>query len=93
MGGTLLNGPILHGIGDLASGGTIQRRSLGQALLPFLVGGGRETLLHLLLTKHHFAKQSGNVRGLFTHCGINPFKIKYAAVPRGKQTVWETGLT
>ena len=93
MGGTLLNGPILHGIGDLAGGGTIQRRSLGQALLPFLVGGGGETLLHLLLTKHHFAKQSGNVRGLFTHCGINPFKIKYAAAPREKQTVWETGLT
>ena len=93
MGGTLLNGPVLHGVGDLAGGGTIQRRSLGQALLPFLVGGGRETLLHLLLTKHHFAKQIGNVRGLFTHCGINPFKIKYAAAPRGKQTVWETGLT
>lgn len=93
MGGTLLNGPVLHGVGDLASGGTIQRRSLGQALLPFLVGGGGETLLHLLLTKHHFAKQSGNVRGLFTHCGINPFKIKYAAAPREKQTVWETGLT
>ena len=93
MGGTLLNGPILHGIGDLAGGGTIQRRSLGQALLPFLVGGGGETLLHLLLTKHHFAKQSGNVRDLFTHCGINPFKIKYAAAPREKQTVWETGLT
>ena len=69
VGGALLDRPVLHGVGDLTGGGTIQRRSLCQALLPLLVDGGGKALLHLLLAKHHLAKQGGNVRDLFTHAG------------------------
>ena len=69
MGGTLFDRPILHGVGDLAGGGTIQRRSLCQTLLPLLINGGGETLLHLLLVEYHLPEQGGNVGVFFTHAG------------------------
>jgi len=67
VGSALFDGPVLHGAGDLTGYGTIQCRSLGQSLLPCLVRLGGQTLLHLLLTKHHSAKQGGNIGFLFTH--------------------------
>ena len=67
VGGAVFNGPVLHDCGDLTGGGTIQRRTLCPAALPCAVDLGGETLLHLLLAKHHFAEQGGNIDLLFTH--------------------------
>ena len=69
VGGALFQRPVLHGVGDLPGGGTIQRCSLCQALLPLLIDVGGQALLHLLLTKYHLAEQRGNIRDLFTHAG------------------------
>ena len=67
VGGAVFDGPVLHDCGDLTGGGTIQRRTLCPAALPCAVDLGGETLLHLLLAKHHFAEQGGDIDLLFTH--------------------------
>ena len=66
---TLFDRPVLHGVSDLTGGGTIQRCSLCKTLLPLLIDGGGETLLHLLLSEYHLAEQGGNVCNFFTHAG------------------------
>ena len=62
MGGALLDGPLLHGLGDLIGGADVQGRAFSHALLPSTVGRGREPFLHGLFVKDQAAEQFGELR-------------------------------
>ena len=76
VGGALFHGPLLHGLCDLIGGGDVQSGAVGDALLPRLVGRGRETILHGLLVEDHAAEQFGEFHG-GTHAFHPPILIKW----------------
>ena len=47
--------------------GRAAARALRPGLLPCVVGLGGETLLHLLLSEHHFPEHCGDVDLFLTH--------------------------
>ncbi len=62
VGGALLDGPLLHGVGDDVGHVLVQRRALLDGLHQLLVGGLGQTLAHDVLVEHHGAVQIGHFR-------------------------------
>ena len=63
MSGSLLHGPLLHGLGDLVGGADVQRGAVGDAALPGAVRSGRKPLFHGLLVKDQTAEQFREFHG------------------------------
>ena len=67
MGGAPLNGPVLHGVGNVVGDGQIQSGLIFNALLPGAEGIGGEVLPHRVLVEDHASKQLGEICGFRFH--------------------------
>ena len=62
VGGALLDGPLLHGVGDDVGHVLVERRALLDGLHQLLIGGLGQALAHDVLVEHHGAVQIGHFR-------------------------------
>ena len=67
VGGSLFNGPILHGTGDFVGNGAVEGGSLTDATLPGYIDLRAKTLLHLFLAEDHAAEDFRDVDGVGLH--------------------------